>query len=136
MINAGSDCTEQTTPEEVAFFTLRTMLRCVPGAMPGIHFLSGGMSDQEVSHIASFILLFLHMKMRLTLVQRQQRISTSSTRSREAKRRRGVSRFPMGAPFKWLCSRPGLETLITRRQRRHCSRSSRMPTLQHSLESM
>lgn len=48
MINAGSDCPDQATPQEVAYFTLRTMLRCVPGAMPGIHFLSGGMSDQEV----------------------------------------------------------------------------------------
>lgn len=36
-------------PEEVARYTLRTMKRSVPAAVPGIHFLSGGMSEEEAT---------------------------------------------------------------------------------------
>uniref|UniRef100_A0A383VHG3 fructose-bisphosphate aldolase n=1 Tax=Tetradesmus obliquus TaxID=3088 RepID=A0A383VHG3_TETOB len=35
------------TPAEVAKYTTRTMLRTIPAAVPGIHFLSGGMSEEE-----------------------------------------------------------------------------------------
>ena len=31
----------------MAKYTVRTMLRSVPPAVPGIHFLSGGMSEEE-----------------------------------------------------------------------------------------
>ena len=31
----------------VAKYTTRTMLRSIPAAVPGIHFLSGGMSEEE-----------------------------------------------------------------------------------------
>ncbi len=34
-------------PAEVAKYTVRTMLRTIPAAVPGIHFLSGGMSEEE-----------------------------------------------------------------------------------------
>ena len=34
-------------PADVARHTVRTMLRAVPPAVPGIHFLSGGMSEEE-----------------------------------------------------------------------------------------
>jgi fructose-bisphosphate aldolase class 1 len=33
----------------VAKYTARTMLRTVPPAVPGIHFLSGGMSEEEAT---------------------------------------------------------------------------------------
>ena len=36
-------------PMEVARYTLRTMKRSVPAAVPGIHFLSGGMSEEEAT---------------------------------------------------------------------------------------
>ncbi|KAH9552793.1 hypothetical protein CY35_09G085000 [Sphagnum magellanicum] len=36
-------------PEEVARYTVRTMLRSIPAAVPGIHFLSGGMSEEEAT---------------------------------------------------------------------------------------
>mmetsp|Transcript_14837 Transcript_14837/g.21825 ORF Transcript_14837/g.21825 Transcript_14837/m.21825 type:complete len:408 (-) Transcript_14837:69-1292(-) len=49
MINPGGDYPTPPTPQEVASYTLRTMLRGVPGAVPGIHFLSGGMSDAEAT---------------------------------------------------------------------------------------
>lgn len=35
------------SPEEVAKYTTQTMLRTIPAAVPGIHFLSGGMSEEE-----------------------------------------------------------------------------------------
>lgn len=35
------------SPADVAKYTTRTMLRSVPAAVPGIHFLSGGMSEEE-----------------------------------------------------------------------------------------
>ncbi|KAF8062721.1 hypothetical protein HT031_004051 [Scenedesmus sp. PABB004] len=37
----------RATPQQVAEFTTRTMLRSIPAAVPGIHFLSGGMSEEE-----------------------------------------------------------------------------------------
>lgn len=46
MILPGLDA-PVATPEEVAKFTVRTMLRSIPPAVPGIHFLSGGMSEEE-----------------------------------------------------------------------------------------
>ncbi|GIL50637.1 hypothetical protein Vafri_6767, partial [Volvox africanus] len=36
-------------PEEVARVTVRTMMRSIPPAVPGIHFLSGGMSEEEAT---------------------------------------------------------------------------------------
>lgn len=35
------------SPADVAKYTTRTMLRSIPPAVPGIHFLSGGMSEEE-----------------------------------------------------------------------------------------
>jgi fructose-bisphosphate aldolase, class I len=35
------------TPAEVAKYTVRTMQRTIPASVPGIHFLSGGMSEEE-----------------------------------------------------------------------------------------
>lgn len=49
MINPGTDSSNQVDAETVARYTLRTMMRGVPPAMPGIHFLSGGMSDSEAT---------------------------------------------------------------------------------------
>ena len=38
---------EPAAPATVAAYTTRTMLRSIPPAVPGIHFLSGGMSEEE-----------------------------------------------------------------------------------------
>lgn len=37
------------SPKDVARYTARTMLRAIPAAVPGIHFLSGGMSEEEAT---------------------------------------------------------------------------------------
>ncbi len=49
MIVSGSDCPEQAGPAEVAEATLRCLRRFVPAAMPGIVFLSGGLSAEDAT---------------------------------------------------------------------------------------
>lgn len=49
MTVAGVDCKDKPTPEEVAEITVRTFQRCIPPAMPGVTFLSGGISEEDSS---------------------------------------------------------------------------------------
>merc|ERR1711988_682104 len=42
-------------PEEVAFFTVRTLGRTIPPAVPGITFLSGGQSEETACQNLSAI---------------------------------------------------------------------------------
>ncbi|CAM9896639.1 unnamed protein product [Discosporangium mesarthrocarpum] len=45
----GADCTEEVTPQAIAATTIKTLEKTVPPAVPGITFLSGGMSEEEAS---------------------------------------------------------------------------------------
>jgi fructose-bisphosphate aldolase class I len=45
----GAECTEPVTKEKIAEYTIRTLERTVPSAVPGITFLSGGLSEEEAS---------------------------------------------------------------------------------------
>jgi len=49
MVLPGLDCSTQETVEEVADATVGCLLRCVPAAVPGIAFLSGGQSGELAS---------------------------------------------------------------------------------------
>ncbi len=51
MITPGSECPgrEKVTPDEIAWKTVRTLLRTLPGAVPGVVFLSGGQSEEEAT---------------------------------------------------------------------------------------
>ena len=49
MVIAGKKCSEQAGVEEVAEKTVDILKRCVPSAVPGIAFLSGGQSDEEAT---------------------------------------------------------------------------------------
>jgi fructose-bisphosphate aldolase class I len=49
MAIAGKKSPKQAGVEEVAEKTLRVLKRCVPSAVPGIAFLSGGQSDEEAT---------------------------------------------------------------------------------------
>ncbi len=49
MVLPGSTCPEQETVDEVADATMRSLLRAVPAAVPGIAFLSGGQSAELAS---------------------------------------------------------------------------------------
>jgi fructose-bisphosphate aldolase class I len=49
MAISGKKCREQAGVEEVAEKTIRLLKSCVPAAVPGIAFLSGGQSDEEAT---------------------------------------------------------------------------------------
>eukprot|EP01054_Gregarina_sp_Poly1_P009989 Gregarina_sp_Poly_1__9988@NODE_663_length_6888_cov_603_249377_g501_i0_p2_GENE_NODE_663_length_6888_cov_603_249377_g501_i0NODE_663_length_6888_cov_603_249377_g501_i0_p2_ORF_typecomplete_len357_score73_86Glycolytic/PF00274_19/2_2e145_NODE_663_length_6888_cov_603_249377_g501_i021343204 len=49
MVTPGAQCTTPTTPEEIAFYTVRTLKRTVPPALVGVMFLSGGQSEEDAS---------------------------------------------------------------------------------------
>ncbi len=47
MVIPGTQCRVQASPSEIAEHTLATLRRCVPAAVPGIAFLSGGQTGEE-----------------------------------------------------------------------------------------
>lgn len=49
MVTAGYECKHKATHHDVGFFTVRTLKRSVPPALPGVVFLSGGQSEEEAS---------------------------------------------------------------------------------------
>lgn len=49
MVISGSDCPIQAGTDEIAAKTVATLRRCVPAAMPGITFLSGGQTEVEAT---------------------------------------------------------------------------------------
>lgn len=49
MAVSGKKCATQASVEEVAEKTVRLLKACVPAAVPGIAFLSGGQSDEEAT---------------------------------------------------------------------------------------
>jgi len=49
MIVPGMKCVQQNSAEEVAQRTVTVLKRCVPAAVPGIAFLSGGQSDLDAT---------------------------------------------------------------------------------------
>jgi fructose-bisphosphate aldolase class I len=49
MAVSGKKCARQAPVAEVAEKTVRMLKRCVPAAVPGIAFLSGGQSDEEAT---------------------------------------------------------------------------------------
>ena len=54
MVVPGKKASQQAVPEEVAAATVRVLKNCVPTAVPGIAFLSGGQSDVEATrHLAA-----------------------------------------------------------------------------------
>jgi fructose-bisphosphate aldolase, class I len=49
MVVPGKKCARQSSVEEVAEKTVRLLKTCVPAAVPGIAFLSGGQSDEDAT---------------------------------------------------------------------------------------
>ena len=49
MIVPGMKCTKQASVEDVAARTIKCLKACVPPAVPGIAFLSGGQSDEDAT---------------------------------------------------------------------------------------
>ena len=49
MVRSGSDASPQASSKEIALATVRVLQHTVPPAVPGITFLSGGMSEEDAS---------------------------------------------------------------------------------------
>jgi fructose-bisphosphate aldolase class I len=49
MVLSGYKCSEQASVDEVAEMTVIVLKRCVPSAVPGIAFLSGGQSNEDAT---------------------------------------------------------------------------------------
>ena len=49
MVLSGYKCSEQASVDEVAEMTVTVLKRCVPSAVPGIAFLSGGQSNENAT---------------------------------------------------------------------------------------
>ena len=49
MVISGKKCPKQASVEEVAEKTVKVLKACVPAAVPGIAFLSGGQSDEDAT---------------------------------------------------------------------------------------
>ena len=49
MVTPGASCPDRKSPEEIAWYTVRTLSRTIVPALPGIAFLSGGQSEEEAS---------------------------------------------------------------------------------------
>jgi fructose-bisphosphate aldolase class I len=49
MVISGKKCPKQASRQEVAEHTVKVLKRCVPVAVPGIAFLSGGQSDEDAT---------------------------------------------------------------------------------------
>jgi fructose-bisphosphate aldolase class I len=49
MVLPGKDCPDQVSDEQIAEATVRSLGRTVPPSMPGVVFLSGGMSPEEAT---------------------------------------------------------------------------------------
>lgn len=49
MVLPGASHAKKATPGEVGMYTVRTLLRTVPAALPGVVFLSGGQSEAEAT---------------------------------------------------------------------------------------
>jgi fructose-bisphosphate aldolase class I len=55
MVRSGSDASVQASPQEIALATVRVLQHTVPCAVPGITFLSGGMSEEQASLALNYI---------------------------------------------------------------------------------
>jgi fructose-bisphosphate aldolase class I len=49
MVLPGKDCPQQSNAEEIAATTVECLMRCVPAAVSGVAFLSGGQSAELAS---------------------------------------------------------------------------------------
>jgi fructose-bisphosphate aldolase, class I len=66
MVVAGKNSAKQASPAEVAEKTVKLLKACVPAAVPGIAFLSGGQSDELASEHLSLINASVQLPWRLT----------------------------------------------------------------------
>src|ERR1700761_2930850 len=66
MAISGKKCAKQAPVQEVAEKTIRMLKACVPAAVPGIAFLSGGQSDEEATAHLNAMNAIGHLPWKLT----------------------------------------------------------------------
>jgi fructose-bisphosphate aldolase, class I len=66
MVVSGKKCAKQAGVAEVAEKTIRMLKACVPAAVPGIAFLSGGQSDEEATAHLNAMNAIGHLPWKLT----------------------------------------------------------------------
>ncbi|MBV9459168.1 MAG: fructose-bisphosphate aldolase class I [Bradyrhizobium sp.] len=66
MAVSGKKCAKQASVQEVAEKTIRMLKACVPAAVPGIAFLSGGQSDEEATAHLNAMNAIGHLPWKLT----------------------------------------------------------------------
>jgi len=66
MAVSGKKCAKQASVEEVAEKTIRMLKACVPAAVPGIAFLSGGQSDEQATAHLNAMNAVGHLPWKLT----------------------------------------------------------------------
>lgn len=66
MVVSGKKAAKQASREEVAEKTVKVLKRCVPSAVPGIAFLSGGQSDEDATAHLHFMNAIGNLPWRLT----------------------------------------------------------------------
>ncbi len=66
MVIAGQKCAKQASAAEVAEKTVKVLKACVPSAVPGIAFLSGGQSDQAATEHLSLMNAIGNLPWKLT----------------------------------------------------------------------
>ncbi len=49
MVTPGASCANRAKPQEIAWYTVRTLSRSIVPALPGVCFLSGGQSEEDAS---------------------------------------------------------------------------------------
>lgn len=49
MITEGADCPNKSSPQQIAWLTVRTLSRTIVPALPGVTFLSGGQPEENAS---------------------------------------------------------------------------------------
>ena len=49
MVTPGAQAADQGSPEQIAWYTVRTLSRSIVPALPGVVFLSGGQSEESAS---------------------------------------------------------------------------------------
>jgi len=49
MITSGQGCKTQSPPQEIAYYTVRTLQRTLPASVAGVTFLSGGQTEEEAT---------------------------------------------------------------------------------------
>ena len=58
MVRHGVSCPKQASARDIGYYTVRTLQRSVPVAVPGVVFLSGGMSEEDASDALNEINLY------------------------------------------------------------------------------